>query len=86
MANAGPGTNGMQFLISLGPTPWLNKRHAVFGRIENSTPSGIEILKLLGASGSMGGEVRRNTTVRDCGVIGDVSAGAMIGEGGGWWR
>lgn len=65
MANSGPDTNSSQFFICLGPTPWLDGRHVVFGHVLY----GIETVREIEDCGSSSGNPKKPVVIVDCGLL-----------------
>ncbi|HET9947904.1 MAG TPA: peptidylprolyl isomerase [Longimicrobiales bacterium] len=67
MANAGPNTGGSQFFITLAATPWLDGKHAIFGKVT----AGMDVVRAIGAVRTGPGDrpvedvVMRSVTVRE---------------------
>lgn len=66
MANSGPDTNGSQFFITLNKTPWLDKKHVVFGIIT----SGFDVIKQVeNVKVGENDKPLSNIVIKDCGLI-----------------
>jgi len=79
MANAGENTNGSQFFITTKPTPHLDGRHVVFGRVME----GMDVVKKMEAQGSNSaqGTPKAKVTIADCGELKKDGSGVKPGSG-----
>ncbi|XP_034655935.1 peptidyl-prolyl cis-trans isomerase F, mitochondrial-like [Drosophila subobscura] len=65
MASAGAHTNNSKFLITTGPTPWMDGKNVVFGHVE----LGMDVVERMEDFGSRSGKTSRRIVIENCGDI-----------------
>jgi peptidylprolyl isomerase len=65
MANPAKDSNGSQFMITLVPCPWLDRKHVVFGRVVE----GMEVVREIQRQGSRAGTPQKACVIAECGEL-----------------